>query len=102
MLCPKPFQYLLISLQLLWLILINATIASENLNPNILCNLPTLGHSGYLSEDGLIFYWNLCPENGIKVNELNPKCSNESAGDVCVLKVIYLLCSQLNSPTIKL
>ena len=59
----------------------------------ILCNLPLLDHSGYVSEQGLIFYWNLCPGNGVILKDLNPKCGSggtEDGGDVCVTKVTSL------------
>ena len=65
-------------------------VASRDLPKSILCNLPLLDHSGYVSEQGLIFYWNLCPGNGVKLATLNPKCASESTqddGDVCVTKV---------------
>ena len=68
------------------------TAASDDVSLSILCNLPLLSHSGYVSDDGLIFYWNLCPSNGIKLKDLNPKCVGEAltgvdSGGVCVTKV---------------
>ena len=70
--------------------LANWSIGEVVSQENILCNLPKLGHSGYVSEQGLIFYWNLCPENGIKLEQLSPKCApggGNDGGDVCVKKV---------------
>ena len=67
---------------------IGVVASQDPLTKSILCNLPLLSHSGYVSEQGLIFYWNLCPDNGVKLVTLNPKCgSTEDGGDVCVTKV---------------
>ena len=68
---------------------------SQKIDKNILCDLPSLGPSGYMSDEGLIFHWNLCPQNKIKLTDLNPKCANEKdgtntndkTGDVCITKV---------------
>lgn len=97
------FRFRLIIL-LLWIISIHwnigwVVVATEDVKSSpdakILCDLPLLGPSGYVSsqEDGqgLIFYWNLCPKNGINLEDLNPKCNDgdEATGDgaVCITKV---------------
>ena len=65
---------------------------SENVSINVLCNLPMLGPSGYISDDGLVFFWNLCPSNKVKLSDLNTECGKASGneielGGVCVTKV---------------
>ena len=50
---------------------IATTPSDDDYSLDLLCELPMLGHSGYTTEDGMILYWNLCPKNGVKVQDLN-------------------------------
>ena len=71
----------------------------KQIDKDIFCDLPSLGPTGYMTEDGLIFHWNLCPKNGIRLTDLNPKCAdinhgndnNDGVGDVCITKVCLRL-----------
>ena len=91
------FTLTLISHMCLW----TKVVASDEkqIDKDIFCDLPSLGPAGYMTEDGLIFHWNLCPKNGIKLTDLNPKCANingvndnnDDVGDVCITKVFLNL-----------
>ena len=94
------FHWLLGLLYIFSVKLFSQTVASadQQIDIDILCELPVLGPSGYMSEDGLMFHWNLCPKNKIKLSDLNPECTNskggenvnDGVGDVCITKVIYM------------
>ena len=93
----KWFYYLFSLTLISHMCLGTKVVASDEkqIDKAIFCDLPSLGPAGYMTEDGLIFHWNLCPKNGIKLKDLNPKCAdinsgndnNDGVGDVCITKV---------------